>query len=790
MENKAEADSKEPLMDHSDRSHDFTGNINAGDSIVDSFQFTEGNLQSEKISGHTLRKIIMEQYGFKQLTEETLRLLLKQGAEDNKLLRISEASYTKLMNALDIPLDDHEPQNTKELITHVACCGARTEVVNERTASIRQSLKNFLTEEENTTEDDAYLNEMLARRNTIKNKKNDLSMMKMTDAIDAILGRGDIVKADEELDKAYTEKETPGSFEATPAMTFVIVIFVISVFCFGLLAAVTYLIRREAYDIIGYGLLASRGAALSILVLDIFSLLFVSYDMLTWVRSHRWARRCVTLLDFNVYFHKICGYLIFVYAVIHTACHCSFTLTSFSNPDNWEHLNDALIAKKFKRCPTYLELLLQSIPGVTGIILMTVITIMFVCSLDKIRRKYFQLFSYVHMSMMPIFLIATFVHGADGWVNFGFPTSLLFLPIPIVIYFAMIIRRAINMKTKPFYVADASFSNNGNFMFLNLVKPKGYDFKPGQYAFINIPEISKLQWHPFSIASSPNNDFMVFMVQNSGDYTDRLLKYMYNLKKKSFDKSVSSVGLKYQQTLQDYMISMKICDISLDLVENNKKLFPKIYVSRPISAPAEMAALRRNLIFIGAGSGIAPFLAFLDDQQILARGGCPSMKDRAKTYRPDYSTYEKAHLIFISRDADQLSWLSPYLDQIMDNEDISDKFELHVYLTCKKKIDTLPSFLFWRAFNIREKQKLELYSKNTVITEMKDERDIITECPIHINLGRPNFKKLFEKIHAKNPTDHFVYGCAPPPIINSVKKECNEITNKTKDLFIFRYEHF
>ena len=74
------------------------------------------------------------------------------------------------------------------------------------------------------------------------------------------------------------------------------------------------------------------------------------------------------------------------------------------------------------------------------------------------------------------------------------------------------------------------------------------------------------------------------------------------------------------------MISMKIWVILLDLVENNKKLFPKIYVSRLISAPAEMAASKRNLIFIGTGSGIASFLAFLDYHQILARSGCKSMK--------------------------------------------------------------------------------------------------------------------------------------------------------------------
>jgi uncharacterized protein (DUF1778 family) len=45
---------------------------------------------------------------------------LKQGAEDNKLVRISEASYTKLIEALKIPLDDTEESKTTNVIRHVA----------------------------------------------------------------------------------------------------------------------------------------------------------------------------------------------------------------------------------------------------------------------------------------------------------------------------------------------------------------------------------------------------------------------------------------------------------------------------------------------------------------------------------------------------------------------------------------------------------------------------------------------------------------------------------------------
>ena len=66
-------------------------------------------------------------------------------------------------------------------------------------------------------------------------------------------------------------------------------------------------------------------------------------------------------------------------------------------------------------------------------------------------------------------------------------------------------------------------------------------------------------------------------------------------------------------------------------------------------------------------------------------------------------------MIFISRDVDQFSWISPYLDKILDGSSIESlkKLKLHIFLTMKTKIDTLASFLFWRAFKLYEMRKLE-----------------------------------------------------------------------------------
>lgn len=144
---------------------------------------------------------------------------------------------------------------------------------------------------------------------------------------------------------------------------------------------------------------------------------------------------------------------------------------------------------------------------------------------------------------------------------------------------------------------------------------------------------------------------------------------------------------------------------------------------------------------IGAGSGIAPFLAFLDEEQIQTE------YSKNTSFRLNkYTDYEKAHLVFISRDVDQFSWISPYLDKILEGESIDSlkKLKLHIFLTMKKKIDTLASFLFWRSFKLYEARKLESTAKD--IEGGSIYVNPLTDGPVQITLGRPNFDKLFKEI--------------------------------------------
>ena len=38
---------------------------------------------------------------------------------------------------------------------------------------------------------------------------------------------------------------------------------------------------------------------------------------------------------------------------------------------------------------------------------------------------------------------------------------------------------------------------------LVIKRPQFFHFKPGDYVYINIPDIAKYEWHPFTISSAP-----------------------------------------------------------------------------------------------------------------------------------------------------------------------------------------------------------------------------------------------------------------------------------------------
>lgn len=106
-----------------------------------------------------------------------------------------------------------------------------------------------------------------------------------------------------------------------------------------------------------------------------------------------------------------------------------------------------------------------------------------------------------------------------------------------------------------------------------------FQYKPGMYLFINIPEVSKFQWHPFTITSTPEEGFVSIHVRLLGNWTKKAAEVL-GCFKGGIDKS-------------------------------NMNRLPTLRIDGPFGAPAEDLYNYKVACLIGAGIGVTPAAALL-----------------------------------------------------------------------------------------------------------------------------------------------------------------------------------
>jgi NADPH oxidase 2 len=503
----------------------------------------------------------------------------------------------------------------------------------------------------------------------------------------------------------------------------------------------------------------SRGSALAILVFTVMAMFFVSYDVTTWVRK-KLKGRCSTIFDFQILFHRFCGYVILIYSVIHTIGHLSGTIRKIDQEEDLEKVNDHLTHYEFSSKKSYAELLFWTVPGLTGVILLLIIILMGVTALQKMREKWFQLFSFVHVIGFPLFIILTVVHGSQSWLNYGFPLGSITILISLLVYLGYVVRRTILQWRGGFKVIKTHVSSDDQFLQLTIEKPKYYSFSLGQYAFINIPAISCWQWHPFSIASCSRSEKIKFIIKNTGDWTSKCIQ-LY----KPFNRQPA--------LLNNYMTSQHLrFQDDEALFDESKTDYPKINLSYPIASPVQQSAYHYNVVYVSAGVGCTTFLSFLELQLLKARKKAD--EGDSKICRLDNK--EVMDFIFISRETESIRWMAKYIHAALTLPQMTKRIKFHIFITLKDESNSLASFLFWRAlafYNKKLSKNEKMYSK------------------ININLGRPDFDQLIDKILHKNQyPEHYVYACGPRVLTSSLEKICLKKSNEEKIKIQFNYEIF
>ncbi|KAJ2609680.1 hypothetical protein H4S08_003941 [Coemansia sp. RSA 1365] len=268
-----------------------------------------------------------------------------------------------------------------------------------------------------------------------------------------------------------------------------------------------YPLWQNMYNLLGGSFLGARAAALALHINTALVLLPICRTVISWIRKTPLNR--IIPFDHALLFHKVIGYSIILFTFIHAG----------------SHYRNYYIVSKATGVP-YWKMLFTTGHSITGHIMMVIIVIMGVTGYAKVRRKHFNLFWNLH-HLFVVYFACFSVHGGFCLLKSNLPpycsTGAAFYKYWVfsgIIYLFERLSREYraNMRANDMRVQKVIL-HPGKVMEVQYHKPRGFKGLAGQYAFLNCPAVSTQQWHPFTLTSAPEEDYVSMHIRVVGDWT-------------------------------------------------------------------------------------------------------------------------------------------------------------------------------------------------------------------------------------------------------------------------------
>ncbi|PPD72471.1 hypothetical protein GOBAR_DD30619 [Gossypium barbadense] len=361
-------------------------------------------------------------------------------------------------------------------------------------------------------------------------------------------------------------------------------------------------------------------------------------------------------------------------------------------------------------------------------------------SLPKSVRKVtgYNTFWYSHHLFVPVYALlivhSMFLFLTDNLVE---KTTWMYIAIPVLLYAGERITRAIRSGFSEVEILKVSLYP-GKVLSLKLQKPKGFRHKSGMYIFIQCPQISPFEWHPFSLTCGPEDDYLSVHIKTLGDWSCQL----YSL----FEEAILT-GLKQ---------------------------YPKIYIDGPYGASSQDHIKYDIVIMVGLGIGITPFVSILKD--IATRLKKSSINHAACGEGSLEKIPLKAYLYWVTREQSSFNWFTDVMKEIADTNQKQAVVEVFNFLTSVYQEGDARSALI------------------TIIQSLYQAKygiDIVSRTPLHTQFGRPNWFNIFSKLARRHRGARIgVFYCGPMTLARELEKLCTKFSTKTNTIFVFHKENY
>ena len=483
--------------------------------------------------------------------------------------------------------------------------------------------------------------------------------------------------------------------------------------------------------------------------------------------------------------------------------------------------------------------------NLTGVAMMIILTIMFVCSLPFIRRRgHFEIFYYTHIlyrAFFPILLI----HSPTSWPWIA-PIAALWI-LDKGLRFVTVFFGSGTTTIKAGVILPSKVTN------LVIHRSPGFNFKVGDWVFVCIPAVAVNEWHPFTISSAPEVlDTFTLHIRSVGHWTTRL----HELIKEEYAKQ--GTGIVRSESIYEGIrrtVSKRVQNWRKGSTNKSEEIFSDLVARKSgvpeIKAPSEVD-MAKTVVSERKSFGETRYLSIKKPKTVkyedCPEGKCTdvvvdNLKRKASSNKilntplkiyidgpfgsPSSNIYRAEHAVLVGTGIGvtpfasilqsimqrylqikttcpncELSWCNKMetvmfalkkVDFIWINRD-QKSFEWFVNLLAqleaqqKEHGGEMASFLEMHMYVTTALQRTDMKAVALQLAlellHEKEDRDLVTGLKARTHAGRPNWNKVFTKLREENKGQVTVFYCGNPILARVIKGKCAEFG------FQFRKEVF
>ncbi|KAJ7080583.1 NADPH oxidase [Mycena belliarum] len=487
----------------------------------------------------------------------------------------------------------------------------------------------------------------------------------------------------------------------------------------------------------------ARATALVLHVDVVFILLPVCRNFISILR--RTPLGDVVPFDKNIELHKATGWSIVVGSLVHTLAHIVnlYRLT----------MADTSARTTAARVGFFLSANFTIGPLITGWLMWVCLGTMAWFARGTHRRASgggFERFWYTHHLFIPFFVLWQ-LHGMFCMIQPDRPPYCSSNSIGVfwrywIVGGAIWICERILREVRSRHITYISkvIQHPSDVMELQIKKDKTSP-RAGQYIFINCPEVSFFQWHPFTLTSAPEEDYISVHIRVVGDFTQALARAVGC----DFDSARTKGALPPAEG--------KVVNVASG--PSLTRVLPRVMIDGPFGTSSEDFLNYETVMLVGAGIGVTPFASILK-----------SLWYRMNNYGTGKRTrLSKVYFTWIIRDFNTAEWFHSLL-HALEEQDSQNKIEISIYLTGGVG---------------------EADLNNIVVQDVGAEKDAVTALRAPTHYGRPNWDRIFTALGQKHPdADVGVFYCGPCALGGTLRYMSTKYSDPRGARFFFGKENF